>query len=130
MIERDNAEYAAEAKERWGHTDAYKESMRRTKDYGPEKMAEIKAELDDIEAGFAEAMAAGAPADGERAMDLAEEARTHMDRWYYPVSRAMHVTLSEMYTGDARFKKHYDDRAEGLAEYVAAAIRANAEREA
>ncbi len=120
--------YAEEARERWGHTDAYKESARRTKEYGPEKMAALKAELDDIEAGFAEAMASGAPADGERAMDLAEEGRLHIDRWYYPCSTDVHANLAEMYTADARFKAHYDDRAEGLAEYVSAAIKANASR--
>ena len=80
MSTETNNPYADEAKERWGHTDAYKESARRTKEYGPEKMAALEAESDDIEAGFAEAMAVGAPADGERAMDLAEEARLHIDR--------------------------------------------------
>jgi hypothetical protein len=38
----------------------------------------------------------------------------------------MHVGLAEMYVADARFKAHYDERAPGLAEYVAEAIRANA----
>ena len=125
----DPSEYAQEAEERWGHTDAYKESMRRTKDYGPEQKKAIAAELDDIERGFAEALAADAPADGERAMDLAEEARLHIHRWYYPCSHRMHQGLADMYTADSRFRAHYDDRAEGLAEYVAAAIRANAARQ-
>ena len=61
-------------------------------------------------------------------MDLAEAARLHIDRRYYACSHRMHVGLAEMYTADARFRKHYDDRAPGLAEYVAAAIVANAAR--
>lgn len=129
MRDHDAAALAAEAKERWGDTDAYKESMRRTQGYGPEKKKVIAAELEDIERGFAEALAAAAPADGERAMDLAEEARLHIDRWYYPCSHTMHAGLAEMYTADARFRAHYDDRAEGLAEYVSAAVRANAARQ-
>lgn len=128
MKDQDAAALAAEAKERWGDTDAYQESMRRTRNHGPEQKKAIAAELEDIERGFAEALAAAAPADGERAMDLAEEARLHIDRWYYPCSHTMHVGLAEMYTADARFRAHYDDRADGLAEYVSAAIRANAAR--
>jgi len=40
----------------------------------------------------------------------------------------MHVGLAAMYEADPRFTKHYEDRAQGLAGYVAAAIRANADR--
>ncbi len=123
-----NDTHAAEPKERWGNTEAYKESARRTKNLTKEQVAEIKQELEDIESGFAEAMAAGATADSERAMDLAEEARLHIDRRYYPCAPKMHVALAEMYTADPRFQAHYDDRAEGLAEFVAEAIRANAAR--
>jgi hypothetical protein len=51
-----------------------------------------------------------------------------MDRWFYPVSHAMHVGLGRMYVSDPRFAAHYDERAEGLATFVAAAIEANAKR--
>ena len=128
MSEHDQARYEAEVQERWGGTEAYKESSRRTKGYSPDDWAKIKAESEGIEAGLAAAMADGDPADGERAMDLAEAARLHIDRWYYPCSAATHAGLAEMYTADERFKAHYEDRAEGLAEYVAAAIKANAGR--
>lgn len=117
-----------EARERWGETEAYKESSRRAKNYSEDDLAKIEAESDGIEAGLAAAMADGDAADGERAMDLAEAARLHIDRWFYPCSTAMHAGLAEMYTADERFEAHYEDRAEGLAEYVAAAIRANAAR--
>ena len=120
--------YATEAKERWGDTEAYQESARRTKQYSDADWATIHGQQEAIEAGFAEAMAAGAPADGERATDLAEEARLHIDRWFYPCSRAMHSALAQMYTADERFRKHYDDRAEDLAGYVSDAIRANEAR--
>lgn len=120
--------HAAEARERWGDTDEYRASTKRTKQYGDAEWKRIRAEIEAIEAGFAEAMAAGASPDSERATDLAEEARAHIDRWFYPCPPAMHVKLGEMYTADERFRAHYDDRAPGLAAYVAAAIEANAER--
>ena len=120
--------HADEARERWGHTDAYKESARRTKQYRPEDWAKIKAEGEAVEAGMATLLRAGEPADGARAMDLAEEARMHIDRWFYPCSHKMHVGLADMYVADARFTAHYEERASGLAAYVATAIRANARR--
>ncbi len=119
---------AREAEARWGDTAAYRESARRTSGYGEEEWAALKAEQDAIEAALAEAFRAGEPPEGERAVGLAEEARRHIDRWFYPCPPAMHVALAGMYVADPRFRAHYDDRAEGLADYLAAAVRANAER--
>jgi hypothetical protein len=61
-------------------------------------------------------------------MDVADEARLIIDRWFYPLSREMHVYLGEMYVGDARFKANYDTQREGLAQWLCDAIKANAER--
>lgn len=126
--EIDAEAHAEEARERWGDTDAYRESARRTGGYSPEQVAAIKDELETIEAKLASIMTAGGSPDSEDAMATAEQARLHIDRWYYPCSHAMHAGLAEMYTVDPRFKAHYDDRAEGLAQFVADAIRANGER--
>lgn len=125
-----NEPWANEAEERWGHTDEYRESARRTQSYDADAKARIAAELNTIEADFAEAMTKGVPADDPLTRGIAERARLHIDRWYYPCPPRMHVALAEMYTADDRFRAHYDDRAEGLATYVADAIRANAEHAA
>ena len=126
----DQAEHAQEARDRWGDTDAYRESMRRVKRYSKEEWTRIRAEADGIEARWAALLAQGrAPADAEVA-DIAEEYRLHIDRWFYPLSREGHVKLAEMYTADARFEQHYEKRAPGLAAYVAASIRENAARSA
>jgi superoxide dismutase len=61
-------------------------------------------------------------------MDLAERARRHIDDRFYACSHAMHAALADMYTSDERFRAHYDDRHQGLAAYVSAAIKANAVR--
>lgn len=126
MTDQNHAALAAEAEERWGETEAFAESKRRTSSYSDADWTRIKAELEKIESDFAATMAEGVAPDDARAMELAERARMHIDRWYYTCSPAMHATVAEMYTTDARFRAHYDDRREGLAEYVAAAIRANA----
>jgi hypothetical protein len=124
----DHGRYQAEVRERWGDTAAYRESSRRTREYTREDWAEINEELEGIESGLAAAMSEGEAPDGARAVELAEAARRHIDRWYYPCSRAMHAQLAEMYTADPRFEAPYEDRAEGLAAFVAAALRANAAR--
>ena len=128
--EDDPTRYEDEARERWGDTDAYKESRRRTARYTKEDWVRIKAEGDALEAEFAEAMAAGTAADSPEVMDLAERARLSIDKAFYPCSHEMHADLGRMYVSDPRFTKHYDDRAPGLARYVCDAIRANAARAA
>ena len=128
MEEQDQNQYEREVQERWGRTDAYKESARRTRSYKAADWAHIKAESERIEAGMAELMQAGEAAEGVGAMDQAELARLHIDRWYYPCSHKMHAGLADMYTSDKRFAAHYEERAAGLAAFVSAAIKANAER--
>jgi DNA-binding transcriptional MerR regulator len=122
----DPAEYEQEAKERWGDTQAYAESARRTKSYKPEDWQAIKAEADAINRDFAELMASGAPADGEQARALAERHRLHIDRWFYPCSHEMQLGLGRMYVADERFAAHYEKYAVGLTAYISAAIEANA----
>jgi hypothetical protein len=128
MSDFGHARYEAEARERWGDTEAYRESSRRTRNYSEDDWATIKAQAEAIEAGFAAALEAGDPPDGERAVGLAEQARLHIDRWFYPCNTEMHASLAKMYTADPRFRAHYEDRTSGLAEYVSAAIRANSGR--
>jgi len=123
-------ELQKEAESRWGQTEAWRQSQRRTKSYGPEQWATIKGAGAENEAAFAELMRSGADPDGEAAMDLAEAARRHIDRWFYDCPPAMHVGLADMYEADPRFRAHYDEREPGLAAFVSAAIRANARRRA
>jgi DNA-binding transcriptional MerR regulator len=126
--ENDPAQYADEVEERWGDTDAYRESRRRTASYGKDDWLQIKAEGEDVERRFAEAMAAGIPADDARAMDVAEAHRRHIGRWFYDCPPAMHAGLGRMYVEDERFAAHYEQIAPGLAQYVSTAVQANAAR--
>ena len=59
MKSYDNSEfekYKAEAKENWGHTDAYKEHAERTKNYSREKWNDLAEGMDNIMAEFAMCM--------------------------------------------------------------------------
>ena len=119
---RDEAPYAAEAQERWGETEAYRESERRTASYSRADWAEMRAEVEAVEQRFAWLLTSGIPADSSMARDAAERHRAHISRWFYECTPDMHRSLAEMYVADARFTEHYDRRAPGLAQYVHDAI--------
>jgi MerR family transcriptional regulator, thiopeptide resistance regulator len=124
----DPGEHEAEAEQRWGETDAYKESRRRTTKYGKQEWLAIKAEAEQIESGMAAALREGLPPTSAAAMDLAEQHRQHISRWFYDCDYAIHRGLAQMYVADARFGAHYEQRAAGLSQYMHDAVIANAER--
>jgi DNA-binding transcriptional MerR regulator len=120
-------EYEAEAEQRWGQTQAWAQSKRRTAAFSKQDWVEIKAAQQSLEGELAQALADGAPAGGERAMDLAERHRLGIET-FYDCSSTMHRGLADMYLSDPRFTQHYEDVAPGLAQYVHDAIHANADR--
>ncbi|WP_404391427.1 MerR family transcriptional regulator [Humibacillus xanthopallidus] len=123
-------EYEQEAQERWGETDAWKQSQSRTTRYSQADWAEVKAEMDAVNAAFIRALQAGEPATSVAAMDAAEAHRLHIHERFYDISHDFHRGLADMYVADPRFTKTYDDLAPGLAAYVKEAIHANADRHA
>ena len=123
-------DYAEEARERWGHTEAYQESQRRAASYTKADWQRIRAEAGGLYQRLAEAMAAGQPATSEPVMDLAEEHRQQINQWFYDCSYEIHRGLAEMYVNDQRFTDNIDRNAEGLAAYLREAILANADRAA
>lgn len=124
----DPTEHADEAEQRWGDIDAYRQSQRRTAGYTKADWLAMKEEAGAIEQRFAAALAAGTPAASDTVMDIAEEHRRHITRWFYDCSHAMHRGLGEMYVADPRFTAHYEQTASGLAAFVRDAVVANADR--
>ncbi|WP_104526484.1 MerR family transcriptional regulator [Blastococcus atacamensis] len=121
-------EYAAEAEEKWGGTEAWAQSQQRTRAMTKDDWLRVKAETDDVEARFAAALRDGVPADGETAMGLAEEHRQQISRNFYDCGYEIHAGLGRMYVEDERFTAHYEGIAPGLAQYVSTAVQANAAR--
>ncbi len=119
-------DYAREAEERWGGTDAYRTSAARTSRYTKADWADVAAEVDGINGRFVALLEAGEPADGEAARAVAEEHRQHISSRFYDCSPEMHAGLGRMYVEDERFTKTYEDLAPGLAAYVSTAVQANA----
>jgi DNA-binding transcriptional MerR regulator len=121
-------DYEREAGERWGGTEPWAQSQRRAASYTKEDWQRIKAEADDINQRLSAAMTAGIPATDPAAMDLAEEHRRHIGRFFYDCGLEMHLGLGEMYLADPRFTATYDTIHPGLARYLHDAIQANAAR--
>lgn len=126
--EQDPTQYSDEAEQRWGDTDAWRQSNARTARYGKDEWRQIKAEGEAVNARLAALLAAGEPADGAEAMAAAQAHRQHIERWFYDLTPEFHVGLGEMYDADPRFTATYEDIAPGLARYLRDAIVANAAR--
>jgi DNA-binding transcriptional MerR regulator len=101
---------------------------RRTARYKDQDWKRMKEELNAILEKLAERMHEEAKASDSDVVELAEEHRLHIDRWFYPCSRKMHEGLASMYVGDDRFKASFERHGEGLAQFLADAIRANGAR--
>lgn len=116
----DQSKYEEEARQRWGSTDAYKESMRRTQRYTNEDWAQIKAESDAFERGLAERMDRS-PTDQE-VQALVGHHHKHICERFYDCPLEMYRGMGEMYVTDTRFTAYWDKIRPGLAQFVKAAI--------
>jgi DNA-binding transcriptional MerR regulator len=118
--------YNDEVEQRWGGTDAYAESARRTARYTKDDWQRVKQEWDGLMIRWVAALDGGVPAESQEGMDLAEEHRQQITRFFYECSLEIHIGLAEMYLADERFTKYYEDQRPGLAQYTHDAIMANA----
>jgi DNA-binding transcriptional MerR regulator len=119
-------DHAEEVEQRWGDTDAYRESSRRTSRYTKDDWQRNKAESKDWARRLVDVMASGRPAESSEAKQLAEEHRQHISRWFYECSYEIHTGLADMYLADERFTATYENIQPGLAQYLHDAIHANA----
>lgn len=120
--------YADEAEQRWGHTEAYRASQRRTAAYTKADWQRLKDEFDALHARVAGLLERGVPAGAPEAMDAAEEHRRYIDSAHYPCDVRTHTGLADMYVADPRFTATYEAVRPGLARYLHDAIHANARR--
>jgi DNA-binding transcriptional MerR regulator len=120
----DPSEYEDEVQERWGETNAYKQSAARTKRYTAADWEQIKAEGDANTAEFIRLMDAGIASDSPEARAAAAEKHAQLEKWFYDAPLEMFGNLSDMWVNDPRFKKNIDKPREGLAMYERAAVKA------
>ena len=120
----DPEEFADETEERWGETDAYRESARRTKAYTATEWQHHAAETDEIYQALLALKTDGVPADSAEAAALVDAHRQSITKWFYDCSPEIHAGLGAMYVADERFRTNINAHRDGLAENLSAAIQA------
>ena len=120
--------YEAEARSRWGATDAYREHEQKTKNYTKEKWTEANEGLMAIFAEFAALKNSGASADSAEAQALITKLQAHITENYYTCTDEILAGLGKMYVADERFKKNIDKYGKGTAEFAAEGVRIYVEK--
>ena len=110
-IDAAKEQYAAEAKERWGHTDAWKQSQGKTPDM---------AGMEEIFRGFA-ALLGTDPADGAVQAQVKNWQQFITDNLYHCTDEIL-AGLGQMYVCDERFAANLDKYGEGTAKLMSEAI--------
>jgi len=110
-------EYAAEAEERWGDTDAWKQSQERAAALTKQDWQQLKDDGGALLAELAQAKRDGVAPGSQRGNALARKHRDSIER-FYECDAQMHTCLAEMYLADVRFTRYYDDVEVGLARFV------------
>lgn len=116
-------QYADEVKQRWGNTEAYKESEQKTAGYSADKWNDVNAGLNAVLAEFAVALKDGATPESETAQSLVKKLQQYITDNFYTCTNEILAGLGQMYVADERFKSNIDKNGAGTAEFISEAIR-------
>ena len=109
--------YTEEVRQRWGSTDAYKESQQRNTDF-----SQAASLLDAVFEEFAELDRSGISPDNEAAKIQVEKLQRCITDNFYTCTNEILAGLGQMYAADVRFKNNIDKHTGGTAAYVSEAI--------
>lgn len=115
-IEELQEKFKEEVEERWGKTNAYKESVKKTSKYNKNDWKNIKVAGDDI---FKE-MAANMDKDpsSDEVQALIRKWQDHITKNFYSCTNDILLGLGEMYVMDERFTNNIDRFGKGLSEFI------------
>lgn len=117
--------WAAQARERWGHTRQWAQFAERAAEKTAEDWRLVTAEVRALDADLVEALRAGVEAGSREANALAERHRASMGV-YFGCTHSMQVILGQTNVDDPGFRAHYDGLAPGLSVWLRDVINANA----
>ncbi len=109
--------YTEEARQRWGNTDAFKQSHDRVKKMGKAGLAKILKESGELTQQIAAAMKNGLDPKSETVQELIARHYAGLRAFYEP-NLELYKGLANMYVDDPRFKANYEKVADGLAEFM------------
>ncbi|MDD3403913.1 MAG: MerR family transcriptional regulator [Hespellia sp.] len=119
-IDEAKAKYAEEVKGRWGGTDAYTQSQKKTAHYTKEDWNRINDEQEDLQKQFAECI--GENPASERVQELVRRWQKHITDYYYDCTKEILSGLGQMYVLDERFTKNIDKHGKGTAKFMSEAF--------
>ncbi len=114
--------HESEVHERWGDTEAYRQSQAKTSKYSKDDFEAAKVDQEAATELFVYAFGNSLPIDSPKAQEAVRAHRDAITKWFYDCSVEMQKNLAVMYIEDPRFKEYYDGRVRGLALYVHDAI--------
>ena len=112
--------YADEVKERWGDSEAYRESSSKTEKYTEQDWKLISEEENQIFQAFAKLRQEDPGC--EEARKLVRMWQEHISKYFYHCTDEILSGLGEMYSMDERFAKNIDKAGEGTAHFMSQAI--------
>ena len=118
------SQFESEVQERWGDTDAYRQSKAKTSKYSKEDFEAAKIDQEAATELFVYAFGNSLPIDSPKTQEAVRAHRDAITKWFYDCSVEMQKNLALMYIEDPRFKEYYDGRVRGLAQYVHDAVMA------
>lgn len=118
------SQFESEVHERWGDTDAYRQSKSKTSLYSKDDFEAAKVDQEAATELFVYAFGNSLPIDSPKAQEAVKAHRDAITKWFYDCSVDMQKNLAIMYIEDPRFKEYYDGRVRGLAQYVHDAVMA------
>lgn len=116
-------QYEDETKQRWGNTDAYKESQAKTAGYSDGKWNSVSEGMNGILGEFAKCMNSGETAESDTAQDLVKKLQDYITANFYRCTDDILAGLGQMYVADERFKTNIDKHAPGTAEFISKAVK-------
>lgn len=122
MTAFDNSNYEAEAKQRFGETDVYKEYTQKTANYSKDKWQDVNEGLMTTFSKFAECINNGHTANSDEAQSLVKELQDYITENYYTCTNEILASLGQLYVADHRFKNNIDKHGNGTTEFIAKAI--------
>lgn len=112
----------AEAKARWGGTDAYRQYEEKNGNRSERERNEAAEGLDRIMEAFAGCLKNGAAADSAEAQALTRRLQNYITERYYDCTDTILASLGRTYVSDERFRRNIDRHGAGTAAFISEAI--------
>ncbi len=117
----DESKYEDEARQRWGHTSAYKESTEKWKNYSKDQKEAIKEEGGRLTLRMVTTNPNASPDDPDVQAAVGEY-HAYMNKYFYTCDVQFLRNLSDMWVADPRFAINYERIREGGAEFIREAV--------